>query len=166
MRSSVGGASAGSRTSPYLHASPTLGERNSAEAALYAAGPRHYLAAMPDNLPEGWLLGALGRPEKRLFPGFVALALTLTALWPGARRTAFAYAALLAVAVNLSFAVQGASDTSGARARDRLSWPASAGPLRPGGRRCDRGPSQAEHPSAAAHFDDGDYAIAAYRFVR
>jgi hypothetical protein len=92
---------------PYLHASTTLGERNSAEALLYAAGPRHYLAAMPDNLLEGWLLGSLGRPEKRLFPGFIALALTLAALWPGARRTAFAYAVLLAVAVNLSFGPRG-----------------------------------------------------------
>jgi hypothetical protein len=92
---------------PYVRVSGTLGERNSAEALLYAAGPRHYLAAMPENLLEGWLLGPLGRPEKRLFPGFVALALSLVALWPPISRRTLAYGVLLVVAANLSFGPRG-----------------------------------------------------------
>ena len=92
---------------PYRHARAALGERSAGEALLHAAGPRHYLAAMPDNLLEGRLLGSLGRHEKRLFPGFVAITLTVLALWPPASRTTIAYALVLAVAINLSFGPRG-----------------------------------------------------------
>jgi len=92
---------------PYRHVRSVVGERNTGEATLNAAGPLHYLSSTPENLLEGSLLGPLGRHEKRLFPGFVALALTLIALWPPVNRTTIAYALMLAVAVNLSFGPRG-----------------------------------------------------------
>ncbi len=92
---------------PYREVRATVGERNTGEALLYGAGPRHYLAPMPDNILEGSLLGGLGRPEKRLFPGFVALALTVVALWPPMSRTTVAYGLVLLVAANLSFGPRG-----------------------------------------------------------
>ena len=92
---------------PYWHARAAVGERNTGEASLYAAGPRHYLASMPDSLIAGKLTGPLGRPEKRLSPGFIALGLALLALWPPLTRTTIAYALVLAVAVDLSFGPRG-----------------------------------------------------------
>jgi hypothetical protein len=92
---------------PYQQVRDVLGERRGAEALLYGAGPRHYLAGMPENLLHGWLTGPLGRPEKRLLPGFVALVLGLIALWPPVTRTTIAYAFLLALAINLSFGPRG-----------------------------------------------------------
>jgi hypothetical protein len=92
---------------PYWFARDAVGERNTGEALLYGAGPRHYLAAMPDNLLMGSVTGSWGRPEKRLFPGVVAVALLVVALWPPVTRTKLAYALVLAVAVNLSFGPRG-----------------------------------------------------------
>ncbi len=92
---------------PYRQVQSSLGERNVGEALLNAAGPRHYLAAMPDSRLEGWLTGHLGRHEKRLFPGFVALALAAVGLWPPLTRTTVAYACVVVVAMNLSFGPAG-----------------------------------------------------------
>jgi hypothetical protein len=92
---------------PYRQARAAIGERNAGEALLHAAGPRHYFATMPDNLLEGGLTGSLGRHEKRLFPGFVALALGVIAFWPPVTRTTIAYALVLAIAINLSFGPRG-----------------------------------------------------------
>jgi hypothetical protein len=92
---------------PYSRARAVVGERNKGEALLHAAGPKHYLAVMPDNRLEGSWLGSLGRHEKRLFPGFVALALGLVAMWPPVSRTRIAYAVVLILAVNLSFGPRG-----------------------------------------------------------
>ena len=92
---------------PYRHTRAAIGERGGNEALLYGAGPRHYLAAMPENLLAGRLLGPLGRHEKRLFPGFIAIALGVLALWPPVSRTTIAYAVVLAIAINLSFGPRG-----------------------------------------------------------
>lgn len=92
---------------PYWRARDALPERNAAEASLFAAGPRHYLAALPENRLAGPVTASLGRPEKRLFPGFVAIGLALLALWPRPTRTVVAYAVVLAVSIDLSFGPRG-----------------------------------------------------------
>ena len=92
---------------PYWLARDAVGERNAGEALLYGAGPRHYLATMPDNLLMGPVTGSWGRPEKRLFPGVIAVGLLVVALWPPVTRTKLAYALVLAVAINLSFGPRG-----------------------------------------------------------
>ena len=92
---------------PYSRARAVVGERNTGEALLHAAGPLHYFAVMPENRLEGALLGSLGRHEKRLFPGFVAIGFTLLALWPRASRVQLVYGLVLLLAVNLSFGPRG-----------------------------------------------------------
>ncbi len=92
---------------PYSRARAVVGERKHGEALLYAAGPKHYFAVVPENRLEGPWLGSLGRHEKRLFPGFVALSLGLVAMWPPMSRTKIAYAVVLMFVVNLSFGPRG-----------------------------------------------------------
>jgi hypothetical protein len=87
---------------PYLAARHDVGERSEQKSAWYSAGPRHYLAAMPGNFVWGRLTSDLGRPEKRLFAGALALGLVLVALWPPLDRTRVAYAAVLVTGVVLS----------------------------------------------------------------
>ena len=92
---------------PYRHARAAVGERSEDEARLYSAGPVHYLAATPDNRLYGRFAEALGRPEKRLFPGAAALVLTAVAMWPPFSRRNLAYAFALLLAVDLSFGPSG-----------------------------------------------------------
>jgi hypothetical protein len=91
---------------PYLAAYGTaradVGDRDAGLAVLYGAGPKHYVAVTPGNLVWGRVTGALGRHEKRLFPGAVAVLLAAVGLWRF-DRTRFAYVLLLAVAVEISF---------------------------------------------------------------
>ena len=92
---------------PYRQAREVVGERSEGEAQLYSAGPKHYLAATPDNWLYGRFAETLGRPEKRLFPGAIALVLTVVAIWPPLTRRTVAYTAALLVAVDLSFGPNG-----------------------------------------------------------
>lgn len=55
----------------------TLGERPVQEIAMYSATLLNYLAATPQNVVHGAWSGALGSPERRLFPGALALVLAL-----------------------------------------------------------------------------------------
>jgi hypothetical protein len=91
----------------YRAAREVVGERGSGEQALYAAGPKHYIASMPDSLLYGRLTGSVGLPEKRLFPGFAAMLLVAVALWPPVDRQRIAYAVAAAVAVDISFGHRG-----------------------------------------------------------
>jgi hypothetical protein len=63
-----------------------LGERHEREIAMYSATPRHYLASTPGNVVHGGWSGALGGPERRLFPGFIALILAFTGVAGAGRR--------------------------------------------------------------------------------
>ena len=54
-----------------------LGERQTNEITLYSATLPNYLAATPENTVHGGWSGGLGRSERRLFPGFVAVALAI-----------------------------------------------------------------------------------------
>jgi hypothetical protein len=92
---------------PYWHARSVVGERSTDEALMYSAGPVHYLASMPEGWLYGSISGRLGRSEKRLFPGAIALLLAAVALWPPVDRHRAAYALALVVAVDLSFGPRG-----------------------------------------------------------
>ncbi len=92
---------------PYQAARAETGDRKPGEAVLYAAGPKHYLAVVPENRLYGHLTGGIGRHEKRLFPGIVAIFLAAFALWPPFDRTRLAYAVALIVALDISFGFRG-----------------------------------------------------------
>jgi hypothetical protein len=92
---------------PYRVARGIVGERGVGERMLYAAGPKHYIAAMPESVVYGRLTGGIGLHEKRLFPGFMAILLGGVALWPPVDRRRLAYAIALALAVDISFGHRG-----------------------------------------------------------
>jgi hypothetical protein len=92
---------------PYRAARAVVGERDAGEQALYSAGPKHYIAAMPESILYGRLTGSIGLHEKRLFPGFAAMLLVAIGLWPPLDRHRVAYAVALAVAVDISFGHRG-----------------------------------------------------------
>jgi hypothetical protein len=92
---------------PYRAARTIVGERDVGERVLYAAGPKHYIAAMPQSLIYGGLTGSIGLHEKRLFPGFAAVLLGAIALWPPLERRRVAYAIALALTVDISFGHRG-----------------------------------------------------------
>lgn len=96
---------------PYRAARGSVGERSQEEALIYSAGPKHYLAATPEHLLYGRLADRFGRPEKRLFPGLIALLLAGIAMWPPWTRTRLAYAVALLFAIDLSFGPQGLTYT-------------------------------------------------------
>jgi hypothetical protein len=64
----------------------TLGDRSLYDVGLYSAEPDDYLATPVDNLVHGVWSGPLGKNERRLFPGFIALVLALVGLYGFDRR--------------------------------------------------------------------------------
>ena len=92
---------------PYRAARAIVGERGVGERVLYTAGPKHYIAAMPQSIIYGKLTGSIGLHEKRLFPGFAAMLLGAIALWPPLDRRRVAYAIALALTVDISFGHRG-----------------------------------------------------------
>lgn len=92
---------------PYVAASKELGARAATEVAQYSAAPLNYLSSAVFNRAWGWTADRWGGAELRLFPGAIALALTLVALIKGPRRTAALYGIAALVAIELSFGVNG-----------------------------------------------------------
>jgi hypothetical protein len=104
----IAGAALVTYVLPYQAARDVVGERGDAQTMrAYAAGPRHYLAAMPGSLVYGNITGRLGVHEKRLFPGAMAILLLAVGLWPPLDRTRVAYLIALALALDLSFGYRG-----------------------------------------------------------
>jgi hypothetical protein len=85
---------------PYRSARALVGERDDGSVKLFSAGPAHYAAPMPTSVIYGASTAALGRHEKRLFPGVIAIALVGVALWPPIARRRLAYILLVALAVD------------------------------------------------------------------
>ena len=65
---------------PYLETKKHVGGRGVKEVMLYSARPSSYLVATPDNVVYGEMFAGRGRPERRLFPGALAVALALVGL--------------------------------------------------------------------------------------
>ena len=61
----------------YMANRSDLGERQATEITLYSATLRNYLAVPPENIIHGGWGGDFGTPERRLFPGFIAVALAI-----------------------------------------------------------------------------------------
>ncbi len=89
----------------YLAAREVVGERGRAEVANGSATWRNYLAPPEVNAVYGKVFARFMEPERRLFPGFVAVALAIVGLWPplSARRLAYGLGLLLAFDVSLGF---------------------------------------------------------------
>lgn len=75
---------AGLLVAPYLGAyvmnRDSLGERTDKDVLEYSATLWNYLATVKENIVHGWWAGGLGQPERRLFPGIIALVLAIAGL--------------------------------------------------------------------------------------
>jgi len=93
----------------YLGARAVVGERGRQEVADGSARLRNYLAPPEVNAVYGAIFNRFTDPERRLFPGFAAVALAIVGLWPprGLRgysvRLAYALGLLFAFDVSLGF---------------------------------------------------------------
>ena len=91
---------------PYLAASRQVGRRPTDEIAKFSARPHDYLVATPDNRIYGDLFE--GPPERRLFPGFVAVLLAIAAVFPRPRtRAALVYLIAFVAAFEMSLGFHG-----------------------------------------------------------
>jgi len=95
----------------YLDARQVMGgERRPAEVAEGSAHWWNYLAPPEANAVYGEIFHRFAEPERRLFPGFVAVALALVGVWPRRREDSassihrFAYSPVLAYALGLLLA--------------------------------------------------------------
>jgi hypothetical protein len=70
----------------YLGAHKVVGERSAEEVGRGSAMPRNYFGPPEANLMYGTLLKPFADGERRLFLGFVAIALGIVALWPAGAR--------------------------------------------------------------------------------
>ena len=92
----------------YQAARADIGERGRTVAMLgFSAGPKHYLATTPNNILYGAATASISVHEKRLFMGFLVMALVVVGVWPPLNRTRVAYALALAIAIDVSFAQRG-----------------------------------------------------------
>jgi hypothetical protein len=66
---------------PYLETKKAVGGRGVQEVMLYSARPSSYLVATPDNIVYGDMFAGRGRPERRLFPGALAVVLAIVGLF-------------------------------------------------------------------------------------
>lgn len=86
----------------YSAARHVVGERPRAEVVAGSAEWGHFIAPPDNNLLYRRWLARFGAPERRLFPGFLAIALTAIALWPPWSITRAAYAVGLMFAVDMT----------------------------------------------------------------
>jgi len=86
----------------YLGAREAVGERGAGEISARSATWRHYLATPASNHLHGWSADRFGAPERKLFPGLVAVALATVALWPPVSPLRALYALGLGFAFNLT----------------------------------------------------------------
>jgi hypothetical protein len=94
----------------YLGARRVVGERTSEEVANGSARIRNYIGPPEDNLLFGRVLKPFADGERRLFPGFTAMAVAAFALWSRRRAPAvIAYGLGLALAFDLSLGFNGIS---------------------------------------------------------
>jgi hypothetical protein len=97
----------------YMGAHRIVGERRIDEVANGSARWRNYLAPAELNALYGEVFKGFMQSERRLFPGFAAIALAIVALWPGrstdrqSKRVKLAYGLGLVLAFDLSLGLHG-----------------------------------------------------------
>jgi len=95
---------------PYLETKQRVGDRGHHEIHRFSARPSSYLSATPENVVWGDAFGGRSRPERRLFPGALALLLAFVGLTlRPAATTRVAYLVGLAAAFELSLGFSGYS---------------------------------------------------------
>ena len=92
---------------PYLRTSQVLGARETREVALYSASLGNYLASPPQSAFWGWTSARWGGVERNLFPGALAILLTLAAAFRRPGRMVVVYAGLALITVELSLGLNG-----------------------------------------------------------
>jgi hypothetical protein len=92
---------------PYRAVARDLGVRDASEIARYSATLLNYFSTSNLNVFWGWTSDRFGDSERRLFPGAVALILAAVGLWRRPARPVLTYVIVAAVAVELSFGVNG-----------------------------------------------------------
>lgn len=92
---------------PYLQTSRTVRVREAPEVAVYSATLWSYLASPQQSWLWGWTSDRWGAAELRLFPGTVALVLSVAAGFSRPRRMVLVYAALAMVTIELSLGLNG-----------------------------------------------------------
>lgn len=88
---------------PYAQTRETFGQRASEEISTFSAAPSDYLRVPQENKLRGRIDAVPAADERSLFPGFVAIALAIVALFPPISRTAITYLVLAIVAADFSF---------------------------------------------------------------
>ena len=102
----------GAYARPYMETKKDVGARDERQIMLYSARPSSYLVATPDNIVYGKMYASRGRPERRLFPGALAVVLAMAGLFlKPVRQSAIAIAYLvgLVFAYELSLGLSGYS---------------------------------------------------------
>lgn len=88
----------------YVSNRGTLGERQDGDIAMYSATLENYLAATPENTIHGEWSGGLGRSERRLFPGLIAIVLGVVgAIGSDSRRRTLLICAAVGLILSLGF---------------------------------------------------------------
>ncbi len=88
----------------YISNRNSLGERQDTDIAMYSATLENYLSATPENVVHGEWSAGLGRNERRLFPGVIALVLALIGVvGRDRRRVTLIIAGAVGLIVSLGF---------------------------------------------------------------
>jgi len=77
VTAALSGAVAAPYLAIYMQNRSSVGERADSEVRLYSATPLNYLASDPGSVVHGWWGEQLGRSERRLFPGVLAIGLAV-----------------------------------------------------------------------------------------
>ena len=97
---------------PYLQTKQAVGGRGVPEIMQFSARPSNYLVATPDNVIYGRVFASRGRPERRLFPGTLAVVLAIGGLFlrPSSKYvTTIAYLLAMVLAYEMSLGLSGYS---------------------------------------------------------
>lgn len=97
---------------PYLQTKQEVGGRGVPEIIQFSARPSNYLVATPDNVVYGRAFASRGRPERRLFPGTLAVVLAIVGLFmrpPSKYVTTIAYLLAMVLAYEMSLGLSGYS---------------------------------------------------------
>ena len=91
----------------YMDQKTRVGQRSAGEIVTYSATPRSYLASPEENTIYGATADWLGSGEKRSFPGALALSMAVLGLFSKRRRIKVAAIAVVLLALDLSFGLNG-----------------------------------------------------------
>ena len=92
---------------PYFANATRLGVRPTDEIGIHSAVPASYVSAPVENWLWGWTSVRFEGDELHLFPGIIGTTLALIGAVFAPRRTALVYVGILALAVELSFGLNG-----------------------------------------------------------